>query len=73
VSEARADVLDQPLLAAEQMRDSAHIEPQRVGAVDLDQRRPAACPLGEPLKQIRVAGGVCRDRNQAGVERPGIG
>ena len=61
-----------PLLAAEQMRDSADVEPQPV-AVHLDQRRPAAGPAREPLHQRRIAGRIGGNRDQRRIERAGVG
>ena len=70
--EPPSNIFDQPVLAAEQMRHSADVEPQPV-AVDLDQRRPSSRPAREPLDERRVALGVGRNRDQRGVERARVG
>ena len=67
------DILDQPRLAAEQMRDPADVEPQAIRAVDLDQRRPARRPARQPLDQRRIARRIGRHRDQPGIERARIG
>ena len=56
-SEPLLDIAHQLPLSAEQMRDSGHVEPQPLRPIDFDQRRPAAGPVREPLKQGRVFSG----------------
>lgn len=68
-----AHILGQRLLAAEQMRNSADIEPERIAAVHLDQRRPSESPARKPPEQRLVSFRIGRDGDQAGVERPGVG
>ena len=66
-------VVQQPALAAEQMRDPAGVEPQPVLAIDLGQRRPAHRPAREAVERGLIAGGIGGDCNERGVEGPGIG
>ena len=54
-SEPRLDIAQQPRLAAEQVRHPAGIEPDPVGTIDLDQRRPARRPARHPVEQRAVA------------------
>ena len=67
------NVLSEPVLAAEQMRDSADIEPKRVAAIDLDQGRPTAGPFGESLEQGPLAVGIGGNGNQARIECSRVG
>lgn len=71
--EAALDIVDEPMLAAEQMRDSGHVEPQPLRPIDFDERRPAAGPVREPLKQGRVTLRVGRNRDQCRIERARVG
>ena len=58
--------------SAEQMCDSGDVEPQPV-SVDLDKRRPAACPARQPLYQRCIPFGIGRNGDQRRVERACIG
>ena len=71
--EAVAQVGHQRPLAAEEMGAARDIEPEPIGAVDGDQGRIAAAPIGEPRERRRIAGAVGREDGEIGPERPGIG
>ena len=71
--ETAPDIAHQPLLAAEQMRDSGDVEPQPIRSIHLDQRRPAPGPAREPLHQRGVAFRIGGNRDQRRIERAGVG
>jgi hypothetical protein len=74
-----AHILGQRLLTAEQMRDSADVEPQRtcpersrgVAAIHLDQRRPSKSPARQPPEKRFVASPIGRERRSVRDRAPG--
>jgi hypothetical protein len=66
------DIAHEPALAAEQVGNSADVEPQPV-AIQFDQRRPSRSPFRKPLHQRRIACGISWNGDQPRIERPSVG
>lgn len=69
----RLDLGDEPLLAAEEMRDAGHVEHQSIGAVERDERREAGAGVGDPLEKLRLGRRIGLDRDERRMARPRIG
>ncbi len=51
---ARRQSLDEPRLAAEQMRDAGNVEHQPVGPIERGERRVAGAPVAEAFEKLRL-------------------
>ena len=73
MEEAPQHIVEQPLLAAEQMDAAGHVEKQPVAAVQRHQRGVAVAPVGQAFEQPHVGLRVGLDDIDAGMHGAGVG
>ena len=69
----RAQIADQFLLPAEQMRAARHVEHDAIGRIESNQRGIAVAPVGNRFKQRPVGRGISRNDHQIGKHGARIG